>query len=236
MTNGSNDRPRTNTHPSRGGYLRKQHARLSCNVLPSRAWAGARRGSVAGTPVGIVFPFSFLISTPENFAITPSLKFSLISVGETLLETSAAGLADVSFGCALAEVASRLIAKTARVPVVIVFRDISNSFLCNPGGSVGLQQLSRLGSQAPRSDTELITPAVITRPGIIVVSRLISVSFVMKVPKRTMIGTVLTTTIKTILVGPFVRVRQLVVEPVVRIITVVFIIVSQCGQHRHAQQ
>ena len=38
----------------------------------------------------------------------------------------------------------------------------------------------------------------------------------MKVPKRTMIGTVLSTTVKTILVGTFVRVRQLVVEPIVR--------------------
>jgi hypothetical protein len=51
----------------------------------------------------------------------------------------------------------------------------------------------------------------------------------MKVPQGTMIGTVLTTTIKTVLVGTFVRVRQLVVEPIVRIITVVFIIVSKCG-------
>jgi len=43
-----------------------------------------------------------LISTPENFAITPSLKFSLISVAGTLLETaSAAGLADVSFGVSI---------------------------------------------------------------------------------------------------------------------------------------
>ncbi len=48
-----------------------------------------------------------------------------------------------------------------------------------------------------------------------------------------MIGTVLTTTVKTVLVGTFVRVRQLVVEPIVRVITIVFIIVSKCGHHGH---
>jgi hypothetical protein len=47
---------------------------------------------------------------------------------------------------------------------------------------------------------------------------------------------VLTTTIKTVLVGTFVRARQLVVEPIVRIITVVFIIVSKCGHHGYTQQ
>jgi len=73
------------------------------------------------------------------------------------------------------------------------------------------------------------------RPRIIVVSR-ISVGLVMKIPKGTMIGAVLTTTIKTVLVGPFVRVRQLVVEPIVSAITVVIIIVSKCGHHRYAQQ
>jgi len=58
----------------------------------------------------------------------------------------------------------------------------------------------------------------------------------MKVPKGTMIGTVLTTTVKTVLVGTFVRVRQLVVEPIVSVITVVFIIVSKCRHHGYAQQ
>jgi hypothetical protein len=53
----------------------------------------------------------------------------------------------------------------------------------------------------------------------------------MKVPKGTMIGTVLPTTIKAVLVGTFVRVRQLVVEPIVRVITVVFIIVSKCRKN-----
>jgi hypothetical protein len=37
-------------------------------------------------------------------------------------------------------------------------------------------------------------------------------------------------------VGAFVRVRQLVVEPIVRAIIVVFIIVSKCGHHGHTQQ
>ena len=58
----------------------------------------------------------------------------------------------------------------------------------------------------------------------------------MKVPKGTMIGTVLTTTIKAVLVGALVRVRQLVVEPIMSVITVVFIIVGECGHHGYAQQ
>jgi len=58
----------------------------------------------------------------------------------------------------------------------------------------------------------------------------------MKVPKGAMIGSVLITTIKAVLVGTFVRVRQLVVEPVVRVITVVFIIVRKRGHHGHTQQ
>jgi hypothetical protein len=94
--------------------------------------------------------------------------------------------------------------------------------------------LSDWGTIFPQPETELITPiaiavAVITRPRIIVVSWLISVSRVMKVPKGTMIGTVLTPTIKTIFVGTFMRVRQLVVEPIVRVIAVVFIIMGKGG-------
>src|SRR5258705_21555 len=77
----------------------------------------------------MIFPASSLSSRPENFAITLSLKFSLISVGETLLETSAAGLAGFSLGWAFADVATTLIAKTAIVPIVIVFRFIPIPFL-----------------------------------------------------------------------------------------------------------
>jgi hypothetical protein len=58
---------------------------------------------------------------------------------------------------------------------------------------------------------------------------------VVKVPKGTMIGTVLATTVKTVLVGTFVRIGQLVVEPIVSAITVVFVIVSQRWHHGHAQ-
>jgi hypothetical protein len=50
-----------------------------------------------------------------------------------------------------------------------------------------------------------------------------------------MIGTMLATTVKTILMGAFVRVRQLVVEPIVRVVAVVFVIVSQRRHHGHAQ-
>jgi len=58
----------------------------------------------------------------------------------------------------------------------------------------------------------------------------------MNIPKGTMIGTVLPTTIKAVFVGAFVRVRQLAVEPIVRVITVVFIIVSKCGHHGRTHQ
>ncbi len=57
----------------------------------------------------------------------------------------------------------------------------------------------------------------------------------MKVPEGTMIGTVLRATIKAVLVGTLVRVRQLVVEPIVSAITVIFIIVSKCGHHGYTQ-
>ena len=58
---------------------------------------------------------------------------------------------------------------------------------------------------------------------------------VMKIPKGAMIGAVLATTIKAILMGTIVRIRQLVVKPIVRGIAVVLIIVSQGWHHRYAQ-
>jgi hypothetical protein len=58
---------------------------------------------------------------------------------------------------------------------------------------------------------------------------------VMEIPKGAMVGTMLATTVKAVLVSAFVRARQLVVEPIVRVIAVVFVIVSQCWHHRHAQ-
>jgi hypothetical protein len=58
---------------------------------------------------------------------------------------------------------------------------------------------------------------------------------VMNIPKGAMIGTVLATTIKTVVVGTFVRVRQLAVETIVRVVAVVFVIVSQCWHHGHTQ-
>jgi hypothetical protein len=54
---------------------------------------------------------------------------------------------------------------------------------------------------------------------------------VVEIPKGTMIGTMLAATVKALLMGTFVRARQLVVEPIVRIIAVVFVIVSQCRHH-----
>jgi hypothetical protein len=58
---------------------------------------------------------------------------------------------------------------------------------------------------------------------------------VVNVPKSAMIGTMLATTIEAVLMGTFVRVRQLVVVPIVRIVAVIFVIVSQSGHHGHAQ-
>jgi hypothetical protein len=57
----------------------------------------------------------------------------------------------------------------------------------------------------------------------------------MKVAKGTMIGTVLATAVETVLVGAFMRVGQLVVEPIVRVVTIVFVVVSKCGHHGYAQ-
>jgi len=45
------------------------------------------------------------------------------------------------------------------------------------------------------------------------------VSLAVNVPKGAMVGPVLATTIKAVLVGAFVRVRQLVVEPIVGVVT-----------------
>src|ERR1700687_49727 len=83
----------------------------------------------------------------------------------------------------------------------------------------------------PTAVTEAV--AVIARPRFIV-SR-ISMGIVMGIPKGPMIGTMLATTVKTLLMCTFMRIRQLVVEPVVRVIAVVLIVVSQSGHHGHAQ-
>jgi hypothetical protein len=58
---------------------------------------------------------------------------------------------------------------------------------------------------------------------------------VVEIPKEAMIGAMFAPTVKTLVVGAFVRVRQLVVESIVRVIAVGFIIVSQCRHHGHAQ-
>ena len=51
----------------------------------------------------------------------------------------------------------------------------------------------------------------------------------MLIAKRSMIGAVFSATLKTFLVGTFMLVRQLVMVPVVRAVTVVIIIVCQRG-------
>jgi len=58
---------------------------------------------------------------------------------------------------------------------------------------------------------------------------------VMNVPKSAMIGTMLATTIEAVFMGTFVRVRQLIVEPIVRVVAVIFVIVSQSRHHGDAQ-
>ncbi|GAC1341149.1 MAG: hypothetical protein NVSMB26_29280 [Beijerinckiaceae bacterium] len=51
-----------------------------------------------------------------------------------------------------------------------------------------------------------------------------------------MIGAMLATVIEALFMGAFVRVRQLVVVPIVRVVAGVFVVVSQCGHHGQAQQ
>ena len=59
-------------------------------------------------------------------------------------------------------------------------------------------------------------------------------SVIMKVSKSAMIGAVLATTIKAVLVSTVVRVRQSTVEPIVRIVAIVFVIVSKCRRYGDA--
>jgi len=103
-----------------------------------------------------------------------------------------------------------------------------------------LQTFSRLERRlrsrlpAPIAVAIAIAIAIVTRPRIIIASR-ISVSLAMNVPKGAMVGPVFATTIKSVLVGALVRVRQLVVEPIVGVVTVVVIIVSKRGYHGYNQ-
>jgi hypothetical protein len=93
-----------------------------------------------------------------------------------------------------------------------------------------LENLLSLGRPLPTP----IAVAIIARLRIITVPR-ISMGIVMKIPKGAMIGAVFATTVKAFFVGTFVRVRQLIVEPIVRVIAVVLVIVSQRWHHGHAQ-
>jgi hypothetical protein len=52
------------------------------------------------------------------------------------------------------------------------------------------------------------------------------VSVVVKVPKGSMIGTMLSATLETVLVGTFMRAGQLVMELIMSVVTAVFIVVS----------
>ena len=71
---------------------------------------------------------------------------------------------------------------------------------------------------------------------IIVVTRgLISVCIIVSIAEIAMISAVFSATLKTFIVSTRVLVRQLVMIPVVRTITVVFIVVSERGNDRCAQ-
>src|SRR5213593_218781 len=69
--------------------------------------------SVATFPVAIFIPLWSRNSTLENFEITASLKFSLISVVGAVAVPSTGGFADLSVGCAQADVAIRDAANSA---------------------------------------------------------------------------------------------------------------------------
>jgi hypothetical protein len=78
-------------------------------------------------------------------------------------------------------------------------------------------------------------PRIIVAVVRVIARAFISVSVVVKVPKGSMIGTMLSATLETVLVGTFVRAGQLVMELIVRVITAVFIVVSKCGYDRCTQ-
>src|SRR5262245_2201156 len=69
----------------------------------------------------MLFPCWSFNSTLENFETTPSLKFSLISVGALAAAPSAGGTADLSVGWALAAVAIRLPANSGHTAIALVF-------------------------------------------------------------------------------------------------------------------
>ena len=60
-------------------------------------------------------------------------------------------------------------------------------------------------------------------------------SIVMLIAKGPMIGAVFSATLKTFIMGTFVLARQLFVVPVVRAVTVVFIIVRESWDDRRTQ-
>jgi hypothetical protein len=95
-----------------------------------------------------------------------------------------------------------------------------------------LENLLSLGRPLPTPIA--VAVAIIARLRIITVPR-IFMGIVMKIPKGAMIGAVFATTVKAFFVGTFVRVRQLIVEPIVRVIAVVLVIVSQRWHYGHAQ-
>lgn len=61
-------------------------------------------------------------------------------------------------------------------------------------------------------------------------------SIVVLIAKVPMIGAVFSATLKTFIMGTVVLVRQLIVVPVMRAVTVVFVAVSKCGHDRCTQQ
>ena len=61
-------------------------------------------------------------------------------------------------------------------------------------------------------------------------------SIIMLVAKVAMIGAMFGTTPETFIVSTFMLVRQLLVVPIMRTITVILIIVRKCGDDRCAQQ
>ena len=93
----------------------------------------------------------------------------------------------------------------------------------------------------PGRERKLVLPIkAVLAPWIIIVvvliaRALIPMSFIVLISEEPIIGAVFCAALKTFFVGTFVLVRQLVVVPVMRAVTVVFIIMSKRGDHGYTQ-
>src|SRR5262245_1409245 len=181
----------------------------------------------------MLFPRWSFNSTLENFETTPSLKFSLISVGALAAAPSAGGTADLSVGWALAAVAIRLPANSAHTAIALFF-NIAPSFVEGVGEKT---------ATSPRR--HVTTCRRYSAPVVVIVAcvGMIFVKVVVQIPQGAVIRAVLGSTVETFCMRALVRFVYIPVEPVVlrmiaRVPAVVVVIVvgqggrSSCGQRQ----